>query len=179
MLPKHPLRRKPKPGRGLLRRRVQIIALPLKPAITQFLKDRSREEIHGLCGSGRALQERGEDDEADFDDAVGEVDAEEAEEADWFLGGFVDYGVEEGVFGFGEGCDGFCEGDFVGEGAFGDVCPQSGVLGLSDEGVQVVDVFGVQWFQLDGVACDCGRRWWEGLSDFNRRSDWAIHLGYD
>jgi hypothetical protein len=28
------------------------------------------------------------------------------------------------------------------------------------------------------VANDWGGRWWEGLFDFNRRSDWAIHLEY-
>lgn len=101
MLPKDPLSRKPKANRRLLGRGIEIITLPLEPAVAQVLEHRPRQEINRLRGSGGALEKRGEDDESNFNDAVGLVDAEEAEEADCLVGGFADDGVEEGVFGFG------------------------------------------------------------------------------
>lgn len=101
MLPKDPLSGKPEANRRLLGRGIEIIALPLEPAVAQVLEHRPREEINRFCGGGSALEERGEDDESDFDDAVGLVDAEEAEEADCLVGGLADDGVEDGVFGVG------------------------------------------------------------------------------
>lgn len=34
------------------------------------------------------------------------------------------------------------------------------MFGLSDDGVQVGDVAGVQWFQVDGTTGDCRGWWW-------------------
>lgn len=156
MLPKYSLSGKPEANRRLLRWGIEIIALPLEPAVAQVLEHRPREQINCFCGGGSALKKRGEDDESDFDDTVSPVDAEEAEEADCLVGGLADDSVEKRVFGVGVGGDYFCEGGLVGEWALVDVCPESGVFGLSDDGVQVVDVAGVQWFQVDRTATDCG-----------------------
>lgn len=105
MLPKDSLSGKPEANRRLLGRAIEIITLPLEPAVAQVLEHRPREEINCFCGGGSALEKRGEDDESDFDDAVCLVDAEEAEEADCLVGGRADDGVEEGVSGVGESGD--------------------------------------------------------------------------
>lgn len=100
---------------GVAGRLVEGVAFPFEAAITKFVKYAAHQQEDGFGGGWSLFEGRAEMDVADFDDAVGLVDAHEACEADRVVGPCIDDGVKQRVGFCGDAGEPGLEGIGIGE----------------------------------------------------------------
>lgn len=82
---------------GALRGVIEHVALPFIATVAHFFEDVPRHQVHGFGGGAGALEFAGEDDPADFDDALCGVDPHPGGNAGGATGGAVDDGEVKGI----------------------------------------------------------------------------------
>lgn len=152
MLPKHALEREPQPARRPLRRLVQIVRLPLVPAISQVLERVPRHQEHGLGRAARPPQRGRKQHEPHFDDAVRGPDVVIGCVPDGLVRCPVDDGERVRVPARGGLRDETLEFGPRGRRGREHVVPEVGVRGAAETGVEVVGVRGGEALEPDGGA---------------------------
>jgi hypothetical protein len=169
---------KAQPQGRALRGLVEVVALPFMAAVAEFVEHELHQQVLGLGGHRRALEQRRKIDGAHFDGPVRGVDAHERQRADRAAAAPVDDGEMHRVGALRDARD-------VGTGAGGvggpldaEVGPVAAVRGLRVGGVQVFGVLdGIERFEgaeaaLDALArrqgarAPVGQQGADGLAEF-------------